>query len=1132
MEKYTYAVAENFIRGFLKIFPAGSGVGDILFSMKDAREKQMLDESMVFFEERLSDISITELQNHKDIKDKLTQLGDKLNPLFDDYVLFLKQNAFITREMYVNVMNTLYTTNSKIDILDSKLDDIKKLLKGKNKKNDEILTNIFEEYLKKLAQQINEYNIHATLNEINQLKETDGFKELDEDLILGLKSLEGDIFIKLEKLEDAKIIANQFKAKDAYSERMCNFLIYYATVTGDEELKDKVISNYHILNVEKSKIMLNEAFYYFQQKDFRKAQSILSYEDNGNTFIRNELIAKGNSYYLLGMIKFYQKEYTEAENYLLISFRKKESTLTNYFMLLARAYNIIDKRSAIFTISGEDKNELQKVYNDLSDQKYLQDKFINIPHMSSDYWCQRLTILLHINPEEALNEFKNIPNEIKHLKNIRIIEADILFFNDQHEKAQEILISAYEQEKDLNLLTKIMGALLNQDKYDDVITFFSTLSPDDLDHEGIIVSLYLDALQTKIAQTELIKTALLYIESTSEPIYIYKFLGHYYDAQKDERQAKEYYRLSINAISKVNFPPRILFARDFFKKQYFELGFDCIRPMIKYDYNAKKLFVYHAIRDGSDSDINLASDLIDSELHTNYDSNFWLSAKAELEYNRNRFYTALKYIEKIFQKRKDEESSYRYVYLKLTTNASEFGEELDILEASKNPDYLMLAATCYNALGNQNKCESLSLLSLALNGNKINDNLFAQLIQLNMFRNPVEPEKVEFEQVNADCTIKLTSEKKELWLGITSNNTLLIHENNFTFVDTKFYNKRDTEIIHIIGANKFEEVQYEGSKYIISEIWAINTRAIRFILSYYDNPDNEPGFMKRISVNMEDPMESMKPMLVDLELHEKNILSMYNLSNKMGLPLNVLARDRGKNILDVIIHLLSMQSQPFYAGEVNNYDIENNDFILTPSSIALLALLGILEEVIDHFDNCKITTSTYDYFQNIITQHDDFEKRSKMSIGITNGRVFAQEVNDDFHKNRRKYFVDILSLISKIKRENVEVTPEELDDYRMLVTFISKSEYDCLKLASKNKMTHVSDDLVVRKARGLVGENILSTNSISIIFALYKSDLKKLLELLEKLSIGKYTYSFNIDIIIYVISKLLKEYHIIGSSSL
>ncbi|GJQ61118.1 MAG: hypothetical protein SCALA702_01710 [Melioribacteraceae bacterium] len=1131
MEKYTYDVAENFIRGFLKLFPAGSGISDMIFAMKDAREKQMLEESMDFFENRIRNISIIQTKNHEDIEHALLKLGDKLDSVIDDYLLFLKQNDFIKREMYLNIMVSLSNTNSKIENIDFKLDDIKKLLTEKQNKDNESFKNIFNNYLSKLVQQISEYEIIGTLAEIKQLKNTDGFNDLNDDFRFSLNALEGQIHLKLGNMDDAESIFHLFKAKDYYNERMCNFLIYYATVTSDHDLKEEVMTIYSKIGVDRSKSVIREAFFYLNLNQYNSAQSLISDEKNGNLYIKNELIENEESYYLLGMINFYQKKYEEAESYLSISYRKKEVLVTKYFIYLSQVYKIIDYHSAFYIITETERAKLKEIYNKFTSESLFIKKFKDIPGLFVDYWLQRLTIVFHFDSVKALDELNNIPTTIKTNSNIKILEADILFFNQQHGKARDILTNIYQQNKNSELLSRILGTLIKQEEYDEVIKLFDALSPSEYDKGGLIISLYLDALQHKIDTISLLNKAKALIALVPEPIYPYRFLGRYFLNQRDETKAKEYFALSNKAISADDFNPRLLFTQDYFQMKFYDLGFDCIIPLVPYNYEAKKLFVQFALREDLERHMELVEKIIENELSTNTDYIFWCSIKAELEYYKKRFNTALKYAEIVFRKRRDEDSAYRYTYLKLNTNKFEFGEELNLLEMSKNPIFLMIAATCHNSTGNNIKCEFLSLKALAVNGNKPDINLFSQFIRNLLFPTSGEDEKVEFNVINSNCAVKLVCGDKDLWIGITSDKSLLIEEKQYNFLDTKFYYSRHSDIIKYIGLSKSDEVYFEDCAWIVDEILALKTHAIRYILSYFDEIKPEQKYLQKIPLDPEYPLDSIKPTLIKLELHEKNILSMYNLNNELGLSLNMLAKSMGKNIFDVIIHLFNMQNQPFFAGEVNNYELAQSSFILTSSSIALLSLMGDLEKVVEKFPNLVISESTFKYFEDIILHHDDFETKSRMSVGIDGGKIYAQNYERDFHKNRRKFFVDTLSAIEKVARIDLEISTEELDDFNMLLTFISKNEYDSLKIASDKNFVHVSDDLFVRRARQIIGQNIRSTNSISLIFSLYKNDLKGLFVILEKLSKSKYTYIFNEHILQHVVSELLNNFSIVGPES-
>jgi|GEM_PF-2009089 len=1130
MKNLSNRMSENIIRSVLKLFPAGDVISGIIFSLSDAAKEQYYEEAAEIIIGRLDETMLKEIENTQNISQQISNLGQTANVLFVEFSKLLNKQHHITQN---NLSDILEKVNSNTEILNQNsnmLTEICNILKGKDNSNSEVQSKLFCNYYDNLKRQIDDFNLEKVIDEIQQLKNVEGFTNIEKTLQYNIMALEGIVYLKLNQMGDATAIKKKFENVDNKNEQICDFLIYYATINGDSSLKEIIIKEYSVLNVSSIKIAIKEAFYFLVQKDYRRVQLLLTYEKEGTLCIKTELTSCDEAYYFVGLVKFYEKEYKFAIYFFKETLKRKYSYGAKYHLLIASAFILIDRKFALLLLKPEDKLRLRKIHEEFSSDSFVEHKYLSQPDMAEEYWINRLTILLHIEPATALKEYEMLSDDIKQRRDIKYIEADIYYFNNLPEKAENIFLMLYNERKDVNLLPKILASKMQQRKYDETTIYCNNLDKHDYDTEGIIASIYLQALQETVSEQMLLQKAKELIDALSSPIYVYKFLGEYY-CHSNEELSKKNYRLCIDSIKNENDETRIIYFRELLEAKYYELAFDCIRPLISFNYDAKKLFVSHAVYHGNDSDFMLCSKIIDEELGSNYDTQFWFSIKAEIEYNRKRFYTAYKYIESIYNQNKSVDNAYNYAYMKLQIGNYNFKEELKLLEMSENAMYLMLAASCYNKIGNTKKSEWLSLIALARNGAIDNNTIYAGFIQINLFMNAEENRKIEYDIVNENCVIYLSSESENTWIGITSDTELLINQNNI-FVGTKFYFKRDNSIIKLIGLSKNDEFLFEDVKYEIKEIWTITAKAIRYILDLFGKTNYEAPFFKKIKINNDDPIKSMEPFLVASELHDKNVLAMYNFSNQIGLPLNIFSENQGRSILDAIIYLLNLPNQPFYAGQVNNYDFRLTNIILSPSAIVVLSLLNTLDDIITKYDNLFITESTLRYFNSIFTQFNEIGNKSKLSIGYQDGRPNIFEMSDEQYKNKREFIIKIIDSLSKTKKLKYECSPEEIDNDNILIKYISKSDYDGIKLSIKKKYLYLCDDLFVRKSGTLIDESILSTNSSSLLFALYKNDLNRLLDFYDRLSEYKYNSIFNKNIILSVISKLLDEKRIIGANTL
>lgn len=430
------------------------------------------------------------------------------------------------------------------------------------------------------------------------------------------------------------------------------------------------------------------------------------------------------------------------------------------------------------------------------------------------------------------------------------------------------------------------------------------------------------------------------------------------------------------------------------------------------------------------------------------------------------------------------------------------------------------------------KAEFLSLKSIALNGNKFDENMYASYISLNLGPKPGISDEAEIDEVTNDCTLSLKTDSEEIWIGITSKPELLVSANDFTFADTKFFFRNNELVIHMIGKKKGEVVRFNNREWTIKDIWKIKTRAVRFCMIEYTSKIPDSKCMKTIQIDFEKPLESIIPILVEGEIYDKQTLAEYNFRNGLGLPLYQLAKRKGRNLADAILYLLEIPNQLVYTGEVNILNPVQSKIIISPTSIIMLSLIDILDDFIARYkDRIIISESTKKYFIDIVDSINTEEYGIKSSLGIDNGKYFFNELTDESKKKRLLFFNKIIQAITNLEMVIVMISSEELDEKAKYVDLISRMEYENLKYANENDLAYLVDDLFIRKARGLFSSDIKTLNSASVLYELFNEDVDQLLDKLELLSKGGYNYVVNLHALIIVTEKLFNKYQLVGQGS-
>lgn len=1125
-ELYKLNFQENVVRGFIKLFPRGEGIEKLLFSMKDARESVEVEKTFEFIKSKISDIKLQQLREIKDI-DKIrsfleNEMGD-VNGLISDFNLFIKdQSAF-------NVEIRMLLEENKSD-LKSILNVVTELLNRPDGKIDNeflqlLFNNLFELY--KVKTKNLEYD--EILANINSIKKLDGYNNLDVILKEELNSYKAEIHIKLGNDKQAEELTQKIIISGVFSLKICSYLMYYATLKKDRLLFDRIFLLYPHYCSDNITVGKHLVFWNYVQQDFSGVLKILC-KDGTQLEIKDEFKNSAEANFYVGMSLFELKRYKESQLFLSTASNMERSIPYKFYSQLSNAFEIIDRRAAIFLLTQSEKEILKEIYIELSSKEYTEYFARVVLDAQKDYWIQRLIITAHFDPPLALEEYNQVPESIKLLQSMKSVYADLLYFNNKFDDALKTLEELYEIEPDFNQVTKILSSYLSTGRYQSAIDFSTKLK--EFDEEGVIYSLVITAFSKLNPLTESVSYAESLLPKVKYPIYIYRTLGELYSECGDMEKAFESYNLMIESIPSDDFPPRLLFAKLVRSKNFIELSLKCLKPYLDYSHEAQRLFVYDAVKSDTVEFITIANEIIDRHLTGSNEREYWLGNKVEIEYHRQHYNTCGKYLEELFRIKPSPSVAYNYAHVKVMLGDKNVLELAEILEKDKNPHGVMMAASCYFTIGDYEKAESLSLKALSLNGNTFNENLFAQFIRINLVPKPGIPDVAEIEEVSNDCVVLLESGSDLMWVGITSKPEILVSGNNYTFADTRFYFRNDENVIHFISCIKGDSVRFDNKEWNIKDIWKIKTRAVRHCIFEFTAKIPDSRFMIMIQIDSEKPLESIMPILVEGEIYDKDMLADYNFRNGIGLTLHQIARRKGRNLADAILYLIEMPNQLFYTGEVNVTNLVESKIIMSPTSIIILSLLDLFDEFTKKYkDSIVLSELTKKYFIDIVDKINTEEYGIKSTLGINDGKYFGNEFTDDLKKKRLAFFNKIIQALSYLNIVAIPILPEELDEKAKYIELISRIDYENLKFASENDHILLVDDLFIRKARGLFNKDIRTINSASILFDLLKEDIDLLMDKLELLAKGGYNFIINLHALIVVTERLFKKYKIVGQSS-
>ena len=97
-----------------------------------------------------------------------------------------------------------------------------------------------------------ELHYDEILKSVNSIKGQEGYKNLETNLQNELISYEAEILLKSDKLKESEELTQKIIQNENYTLRICDYLLYYASVRKDERLFKKIFSKYSLLNNDSS----------------------------------------------------------------------------------------------------------------------------------------------------------------------------------------------------------------------------------------------------------------------------------------------------------------------------------------------------------------------------------------------------------------------------------------------------------------------------------------------------------------------------------------------------------------------------------------------------------------------------------------------------------------------------------------------------------------------------------------------------------------------------------------------------------------------------------------------------------------------------------------------------------------
>lgn len=855
--------------------------------------------------------------------------------------------------------------------------------------------------------------------------------------------------------------------------------------------------------------------------------------------IKEKFKNSSEALYNLGVAYLNKRIYDKANEYLKASYELKKSIFTQFLIIVSEIHPITQRRAAIFTISDAEKAILDKAYKKLTTPEIEHFFEKAVVELKTEYWHVRLAILLFIDKNKVLQQIEKLPPEIKNKPDFKILIADTFILTNERGNALLVLQEVYNEYKLPEILLKILNIFISERENKKVLEIYSGLKESDFDKDGHVAATIIEVIAEVEGINRANEEAQRFIKKGANPFFLYHSLGVINLENGNKETGLELLSKLVQNIPADNFPPRMIFADDLLKYGCNNLALDCLKPFIQYNENAVSKYIHTLISTGGESNLSEAERLLNEKLSNEEKTLQWLKLKIDLLHKTGKKHAAIQELDKLIELDPSVPNAYNAVVLKMELGQRDFLKYAKILEQDENnPISLITSALCYKAEGNYTHAEYLSYKSLAKNKDAVNDAaidfVYGNYVGINLYPEIPErgDEKVDLDEIEVNSAFELINETKKIWIAIDSDNTLFNEDSSLKFIGATHFRPNDPKVIGLIGSKLNSTLIFEEENFTLSQIITLKKRAIQYCLEIYTANRPDSKFLKGVQIDQTHPMSSMLPMLFEMEKQQKDLLEEYNLKNKIGIPLWLISKQFGHNLLDGIFYILNKVNQIFYAGEVVLFNPKGTTLVLSPSSILFLNILNVFDLLKNISSDITISKETYNYFLAELEKINVQDKRVKMTVGIENGKPFVSEITEEHFKARREFFTKIVTGLGKLKIIDLNIDKNELDKHAQIIKLVTLQDFIAIYLVDSLNGIYVCDDLVVRKTSNILLEKKITTNTVSILYLLFKEDLELLFDQLDKLAKSNYLYVYNDLLLLSIIQKIVKEHRILGPDTL
>ncbi|WP_297430313.1 tetratricopeptide repeat protein [Clostridium sp.] len=1070
-------------------------------------------EEMFEFKRKISKYAVDEVNKHYKQYSRCIKNED----IFFEYFCDLVDSLLKIRENLLTLSSSAQT-----GIITERID----IARHEIKEEIEITKQELTEEIKAQFAQMKEDNVFAEdrIKDIKTLVSLYKFSEANEEIseILEAQQFLSNSQKELIYYQRARIIINAGKYSkledildkigriNKNSKYITEINFYIACHKKDTILFEETVVNFKKYKYSLEQIEIKRANFEMQIDNLDKVLNIITTE--GEIKLELQEFAEAHYYYGICLMKLedFEKAYIEFSK----AFELSENIIHKYNVLIAKYHILYNDIKLRISRPKEYLENVINTINEFKNIKYIIEFFSD--EQATYYWMCLINLMLVVDPKEALDEIEIIDSKLNEYELIKTIKADVYFKNFMDNDAKNILEDIWDL---IPINTIYLFTIYEKENnWNGILDKYEQLSQPEFSKNHAILMLVIKA-KSETSGYETIRNEILKLSQIydSKVMFIRDSIKLVLENKDEEALIKILNNINLKKNCMNDYELESI-GRILNEYSRFEESRNLIEGSIEKSETLLNIYIETFEKsDKTPEVIRTVYKKIKLLYNKGYRYKALLRFKVNLEFIQGIYRKVIQTLE-IYKDIYGMDDYYAYYYVASNIEKNEYDgldKEVEILLNTDKTSLHQLVAVLKARQGVWDVAQRIALSALYHS----HDNLGKEILfnYIGMYFSNIDKNKnsIELEDVVYNSVVTIKSKDKLRNIAIHIDKTIITKSGEIKFGCENYDSDSYISLILTTVGKKGESVIINDDEYEIVNIIDLFAYFHNFCLSKLESDYPKHDYFIKCSAPT--PKEAIVEMTKVMELVTEDRykhLNMYNFGVKCGLPISYLS---GKNIerySETIMSLLSHKDQHLYAGEVSVY--KDTEYVISLSSIIMLAAFGILDKLEQISDKCVITNEVEKSIREGIKES---QKHAKIDSGVAslseNGELSSYFYTEDDKKSRKVYWTNILQAISKIR--HVEISIEDNEIYEVFAKYLLDEDISSVELSRKFNNVLVCDDLFIRSLHHGATGTTKTTNIIGLLISENLVTYEELINVVSKLTKSKYLYPLNASLIYQIL---------------